>query len=241
MDQPGTTGRTAGCGRGAAGRAAWTRAGLCVAALAAIVLAGCGSIPASSTGAASAASPKASPSSPKASPSPSASPGAAAVQVALCQHTATVTGLVITRDHVMRVPELQARFPNQVIVTTPAHARTAARALCALPRLPRGVLHCPDLTVGSTYLLRFTADGRRLPAVSIEATGCEVVTGVGSARWAARSSGFWRTLAAAANVSPPGRAAFTGGGTPDCEPVSGLPDQASGCPARLNPESAAAP
>jgi len=220
------------------GRSGWARVWLCAGALSAIVLSGCGSIPASSTGAATAASPKAS-SSP--SPSPSVSPGAAATQAALCQHTATVTGLEILRNHVMRVPQLQVAFPSQITITTAAKARAAARALCGLPLLPRGVFHCPNLTVGSTYLLRFTADGRRLPAVSIEATGCEVVTGVGSARWAAKSPGFWRTLAAAANVSPPGRSVFIGGGTSSCEPTSGRPDQANDCPAQMTPDSGAVP
>jgi hypothetical protein len=216
------------------GRAGWSRVWLCAAALLAAALAGCGSISASSTGSATAASPKA-------SPSPSVSPSTAATQAALCQHTATVTGLEIMRNRVMRVPQLQAGLPGQVTVTSPASARAAARALCALPSLPRGVLHCPNLTVGSTYLLRFTADGRRLPAVSIEATGCEVVTGVGPGRWAAKSPGFWRTLATAANLSPPGRAAFTGGGTSSCQPTSGRPDQPNGCPAQPKPDSAAVP
>jgi hypothetical protein len=211
-------------------RAVW--ASLCGAALAAIVLAGCGSIPASSTGAASAASPKA-------SPSPSVNPSAAATQAALCLHTATVTGLVITRNRVLHdVPQLQSGFPNQVSVTSPARARAAARALCALPSLPHGVFSCPNLTVGSTYLLRFTADGRPLPAISIEATGCEIITGVGPARWAAKSPGFWRTLATAANLSPPGRTAFIGGGTPNCGPkISSRPDQANDCPEQNAPVS----
>jgi hypothetical protein len=217
MDRPETTSR-------------W--AGLCAAVLAAIVLAGCGSIPASSTGATSAASPKA-------SPSPSVSPGAAATQTALCRRTATVTSLVITRIHPRLVPQVQAAVPNQVSVTSPARARAAARALCALPSLPHGVFSCPNLTIGSTYLLSFTADGRRLPAVSIEATGCEVVTGVGAARWAAKSPGFWRALATAANLSPPGRTAFTGGGTSSCTPNSSRPDQANDCPAQNAPASGA--
>jgi hypothetical protein len=222
-------------GSTAGGRAAWGRVWLCAAALAAIALAGCGSIPASSTGATSAASPKA-------SPSPSVSPGAAAVQVALCQHTATVTGLDIMRNHVIRVPQLQIAFPpGQITVATPARARAVARALCALPPFPRGVFNCPALTFGTTYLLRFTADGRRLAAVSIEATGCEVVSGIGPARWAAKSPGFWRTLATAANVSPPGRTAFTGGSVSSCQPASSRPDQINGCPAQTKPDSAAVP
>jgi hypothetical protein len=224
MDRPDATSRSTVAGK------AW--AGLCAAVLAAIVLAGCGTISASSTGATSAAAPKA-------SPSPSVNPGGAATQAALCQHTATVTGLVITRNHMMRVPQAQASGPNQVGVATPAGARAVARALCGLPSLPHGVFNCPNLTVGSIYFLHFTADARRLPPVSIEATGCEVVTGVGSARWAAKSPGFWRTLAVAANLSPPGRTAFTGGGTSSCQPNSSRPDQVNDCPAQNAPASGA--
>ena len=212
-----------------------------MAALAAIVLAGCGSISASSTGAATAASPTASSPSPSTPTSPSPSPSAAATQAALCQHTATVTSLLLTHGHLMRVPQVQGAYPAPVTVITSSRARAVARALCALPLLPHVAFHCPNLTVGTTYLLSFTADGRRLPAVSIEATGCEVVSGVGPARWAAKSPGFWRTLAMAANLSPPGRTAFTGGGTSSCQPISSRPDQANACPAQMTPDSAAAP
>jgi hypothetical protein len=228
------TGGTAASGREAGRGAAWGRVWLCAAALAAIALAGCGSIPASSTGATSAASPKA-------SPSPSVSSGAAATQVALCQHTAAVTGLEIIRNHVLRVPQLQAAFPPEITITTPARARAAARALCALPAFPRGVFNCPALIVGTSYLLRFTVDGRLLPAVSIEATGCEVVTGVGPARWAVKSPGFWRALATASNLRPPNRAVFSGGRISSCQPASSRPDQINGCPALTKPNSAAAP
>ena len=212
MDRPGITSRGAVSGRAAwAPRLLWS-----AAALAAIMIAGCGSIHASATGAASGTSPKASPTP---SPSPSVSPGAAATQAVLCHHTATVSGLEITRNHVLRVPQLQIAFPNQVTVASPAGARAVARALCALPSFPRGFVNCPMEWPDTTYLLRFTADGRRLPAVSIEATGCEVVSGVGPARWAAKSPGFWRTLATAAGLSPPGRSVFSGDSM-SCQPVS---------------------
>lgn len=229
MDRPGITGGEAV----SRGRGLWAAAFLCATAVAALVLAGCGSIPASSTGAVSGTSPKA-------SPSPSVSPGAAATEAALCQHTATVTGLEIVHTHVMRVPQLQIAFPEHNVVVTSAHARTVARAICALPSFPHGIINCPNLTVGTTYLLQFTADGRRLPQVSIEATGCEVITGVGPARWAAKSPGFWRTLAKAANVTPPGRTAFTGDLTSSCQP-SNRPDQINACPAQVKPNTAAAP
>jgi hypothetical protein len=210
----------------------WRGTLLCAAVLLSSgVLAACGSIPASTTGASSTVPPKAS-----ATPSPSQT---AATEAVLCRHTASVSGLEIVRNHVNRVPVLQVGFPPRVSVATPARARAVARALCALPLFPQGIVHCPALLLGTTYLLRFTADGRRLPAVTVEATGCEAVTGVGPTRQAARSPGFWRTLATAANMRPPGRSVFTQSSRPGCPPPSRPPGMISGCPAQIKPGSAA--
>jgi len=63
---------------------------------------------------------------------------------------------------------------------------------------------------GTTYQLRFTVHGRPFAAVTIEATGCEAVTGAGPVRRADASPGFWRLLARAGGLSPPGRLAFSG-------------------------------
>ena len=210
---------------------------LCAAALAAIALAGCGSISASSTGAATAASPKAS-SSP--SPSPSVSPSAAATQAALCQHTATVTGLEITRNHVHAGTATAGRASlAEVIVATPARARAAARALCGLPSLPRGVFHCPALTVGTTYLLRFTADGRQLPAVSIEATGCEVVTGVGPGPLGGEVTGVLAGARHGGEREPAGADGVHGRRHVELPADLEPPDQANDCPEQNAPASGA--
>ncbi len=212
---------------------------LCAAAaLVPVMLAACGSSQAPGTGAAPGTSPAAS------SASPSPSPSASATQAALCQDIAAVTGLEIMRSHILRVPQLQIAFPGQVTVATPAQARAVARALCALPLFPRGVIHCPAQLAGTTYLLRFTADGRPLPVVTVEATGCEAVTGVGPSRWASTSPGFWRVLATAANLSPPGRTPFSGESHagPACPPSSpSRPDQINGCPALAQPSGVAVP
>jgi hypothetical protein len=228
-----TGGRLTG-GRVTGGRVACGLASLCAAAaVASIVLAACGSsqVP----GAASAASPSPTVASTVAGSSATASPGATAMQVALCQRTASVAGLVIVRNDVVRKPVLQIAFPDQVTVASPARARAVARALCALPLMPHGIISCPNLAVGTTYQLRFTADGRRLPAVTIEATGCEVVTGVGSARWVSTSPGFWRGLATAAHLTPPDRSVFSGDSHPGPSCDSSRPDQASDCPALIQP------
>jgi hypothetical protein len=228
-----------------------SRVALCAAAvLVPVMLAACGSTTGSATGATGAGSSGSSPSpsasaSASASPSPSPSPvgsSALATQAVLCHDTSTITGLVIVREGILRVPQVQTPFPHQVTVTTAARAREVARALCALPPKPSGVIYCPALLAGTTYQLRFTADGRQLPAVTIESTGCETVTGVGPDRWASNSPGFWRVLATAANLSPPGRTVFSGdsqGAT--CPPSSAQPDQHSGCPGTLQPGGVAEP
>ena len=220
------------------GRVAGRLAPVCAAVLASIMLAACGG--SQGSGAASGASP-----SPTVAATVAGSPGAASrgttgPQVALCRDTASVTGLKIVRDQVARVPELQITFPNQVTVASPARARAVARALCALPLMPRGILNCPNLVPGTTYLLRFTAVGRQLAAVTIEATGCEVVTGVGPARQATTSPGFWRVLGTAAHLRPPGRSAFSGDSLPgpSCDPSR---EQANGCPALIQPGAVAVP
>jgi hypothetical protein len=210
---------------------AWRRGTVGCAAVALIsgVLTSCGSVPASTTAASSGTVPRAS-----ATPSPSAGQ-AAATEAVLCRDTVSVSSLEIVRNHVSRVPVLQIAFPDQVSVATPARARAVARALCALPVFAPGIVNCPAQFIGTTYLLDFTAKGRRLPAVTLEATGCEAVTGVGPTRQAAGSPGFWRTLAMAANLQPPGRSDFTGSGRPGCQPASNRPGMIIGCPVVINP------
>jgi hypothetical protein len=254
-----TTGRLAGCRvtigriaghRLATGRVAGRLAPLCAAAaLVSITLAACGSsqVPGAASGASASPTVAATVagSSPAASPgaaSPgAASPGPTATQVVLCRHTASVTGLKIVRNQVFRVPVLQVAFPDQITVASPASARAVARALCALPPMLRGVFHCPALLIGTTYQLRFTAGGRRLPPVTIEATGCEAVTGVGQTRWVTMSPGFWRVLGTAAHLRPPGRSAFSGDSHrgPICDPIRRA--QANGCPALVQPGGVAVP
>jgi hypothetical protein len=215
---------------------AWRGTLLCAGvALMSGVLAACGSVPVSTTGALSGDAARA----PAAPPASASQTGG--TEAVLCRHTATVSGLEIVRNRVNLVPVLEIAFPEQVGVASPARAQAVARALCALPVFPSGVFHCPALFYGTTYLLDFTANGRRLPAVTIEATGCEAVTGVGPARWAATSPGFWRALARAADLSPPGRSVFAGSGGLSCQPATSWREKINGCPAQIKPGSAAVP
>jgi hypothetical protein len=68
-----------------------------------------------------------------------------------------------------------------------------AEAACALPPMPSGAVACPA-DFGLIYRLTFSADSTELPPVTVEASGCNVVRGLGQARTTARSPGFWRVL-----------------------------------------------
>ncbi len=208
-------------------------AALGAVALGAVALAACGSVPAPASGAPAGASGQ-SAASPSASASTSAGPNAGAGPDALCQDPAAVTGLQISQIRGMRIPQRQIDFPHAIKVTSTAQARAVARALCALPVMPRGIINCPALFAGTSYQLTFTADGRKLPVVILEATGCETVTGAGPVRQA-RSSGFWRVLAEASHLTPLGRPAFA---RPGCQPPSGTV-KINDCPAQMQPGGAA--
>jgi hypothetical protein len=217
-------------------------------------LAACGSLHATTTGTTGAASaaPSTASVSPSATPA-SGAPGSGALGPralgpgalgpgALCQVTGTLTGLQIVRVGLIAPRPRQVVVPAKAAVGSPAEVRAVARALCALPVMPKAVFHCPAEFTGTTYRLNFTAGGQRLRPVEIQATGCETVTGLGPARWAAESPGFWPVLARAAGISPPGQSAFNGvpAGTP-CQPPSTQLHQINGCPGLARPGSVARP
>jgi len=210
--------------RGARRGRALRRAAVALLSVAAglVLLAACGTTPAPGSGGAAPAGASGSPGTASTGPRPA--------QFVLCQDTAGVTALRIVRLPGLRVPQAQAAFPGQATAVSPAHAREVARALCALPAMPHGILNCPALFPGTSYQLRFTADGRAFPVVTVEATGCETVTGVGQVR-RALSPAFWRVLATAAGLSPPGQGVFS---SPGCAP-HGYPIKINGCPGLSQP------
>jgi hypothetical protein len=117
--------------------------------------------------------------------------------VSLCPAAAHVDRVVIRRVH--GNPAVRISFPARVVVAARSRARQAARAVCALPPMPAGMFSCPA-DLGVLYRLSFTADGKTLRPVTLDAGGCQVVTGLGRVRWAARSPHFWRALGHAAGL-----------------------------------------
>jgi hypothetical protein len=61
--------------------------------------------------------------------------------------------------------------------------------------MPAGTYHCPS-DFGIVYRLSFFPAKLTIPAVAVEAAGCQRVSDLGAARWVARSPDFWRTLGA---------------------------------------------
>jgi hypothetical protein len=197
-----------------------------------LLLAACGSIQASGSSGAAGASP---------GPSSSASAGTPAAQAALCQEAGSVTSMEIVRTAGARIPqEMQNAMPDRLTVSQPASAQQVARALCDLPKMPKGPVHCPALFIGTTYHLIFTANGRQLPTVTIEATGCQTVTGVGAVRRASTSPAFWRVLDLAAGKPARGPSVFSGG-APTCQPPSTQTSQHNGCPGVAQPGGVSQP
>ena len=103
-------------------------------------------------------------------------------------------------------------FPVVTAVTEVASARDVAKVVCALPRIPMGVMSCV-IDLGIYYRLGFTAANATFPTVVVGATGCQTVRGIGPTRWVADSS-FWRRLGNAMGLKTPTYATFrgTGGG-----------------------------
>jgi len=127
----------------------------------------------------------------------------------LCRSVPRLDRLVVTRSDDYPQNHMHFSFPATITVADAAQVREAARALCALPKMPSGTFSCPaDFAI--VYHLAFSAAGERFPAVSVDATGCEVVRGLTTTRWVARTPGFWHTLGEAMGLVDPSYATFHG-------------------------------
>jgi hypothetical protein len=143
-----------------------------------------------------------------------------AIPATLCAAAGYVGSLTIARVDEFPSNHLRFTFPPRVTTTAP-EAQDVAKAVCGLPRMPRTMFSCP-MDWGVSYRLTFGAGAkpgvitRRFPPVTVDATGCQTVSGAGPQRWLATTPGFWKVLGTAADVADPS-SAFAG-----CRNQSGM-------------------
>jgi hypothetical protein len=230
--------------------------------LLALGVAGCGTVIQDAAGSASATGPASTARSGSAAGSRPAS--AAPASRRLCAQSGAVSKVIIARAGVLRVPVLpggtrlsgaassppvfhpsaskSAVVPRPVVVrvvTSPARTRVLARALCALPRAPRGPVNCPAFFLGY-YRLTFSAAGRTLTPVTVQVSGCQLVTGPGGPVRRATPA-FWNLLARTGGWPPTWPVHLPGGplpAPPGCSPPSSrTPPRPGGraCPGPYHP------
>jgi hypothetical protein len=127
---------------------------------------------------------------------------------AVCVHAAQVNRVTIDRMNPLH-QRFRFAVPAQVTVTDARQAQAVAKALCALPPVGHRSYSCPA-DWGIRYRLRFAASTGRLPPVTVAATGCTMVTGLGPVRLISGSFGFWNVLGKAAGLSHASLATFAG-------------------------------
>ena len=126
----------------------------------------------------------------------------------------------------------QFTVPAQVTVTDASAVQSVAAALCALPVDPIATHSCP-VDLGIAYQLWFSSGRSTAAPVTVEAGGCNDVTGLATKRTALGTSGFWSALGAAMNVPDATRATFAG--TRDSAPTSSVSASAAPPPATPMP------
>ena len=213
-------------------RLAGPRAGALI--LLALGVAGCGTVIQNAAGSASVAGTASTAGSGGA---PGSRPSSAApASPRLCAQPGAVSKVIIARAGVLRVPVMPGTrlsgsasappgpspsgsepvvVPRPVVVrvvTSPPRAQVLARALCALPRAPRGPVNCPAFFLGY-YRLTFTADGRTLTPVTVQVSGCQLVTGPGGPVRRATPA-FWNLLARTGGWPPTWPVHLPGGPLP---------------------------
>jgi len=134
-----------------------------------------------------------------------------ALPVSLCRSIGQVDRLVVRRVDAFPQNDIHFSFPAVTVVTEVASVRDVAKVVCSLPRMPTGVMSCPA-DLGITYRLSFTAPSGAFPTVVVSSTGCEMVLGIGPARWVAESPNFWRRLGKAMGLSSVTWVTFRGTG-----------------------------
>jgi hypothetical protein len=112
---------------------------------------------------------------------------------ALCRAVPALTRMTFLRS--TRPPGLHVRevLPAGFTIKDPATVRQLAKLLCVLPAVPPGQMACPN-DMGASYRLFFAAGHRGFGEVTVELSGCRVVTGLGPARSWSTSTALQQAL-----------------------------------------------
>ena len=105
--------------------------------------------------------------------------------VALCRAIPVLTRMTFMLSARPPSQHLREVLPAGFAIRDPATVRQVATLLCALPAVPPGPMMCPN-DMGASYRMFFVAGSRGFDEVTVDVSGCRVVTGLGPARsWAA--------------------------------------------------------
>jgi hypothetical protein len=123
-----------------------------------------------------------------------------------------VDSLMVQRTDALPGNHTRFTFPATDKVSSAPAAQSVAQSVCGLQPVPRKTVVCPA-DFGVTYHLSFAAGSQRFAPVTVNAGGCELVSGLGTVRRATTSATLWRTLGVAIGIPHPDRAAFSGTGS----------------------------
>jgi hypothetical protein len=126
----------------------------------------------------------------------------------LCGQPGSVNRLVVTRTDAFPQNHVTFSFPAVVTVTDARRVRAVAAALCSLPKVPSGTYNC-QVDLGISYRLSFPVGNGGVTSIDAQATGCQIVSGLGPAR---SGQQLWPALADAIGLpsSSSPAAAFAG-------------------------------
>jgi len=121
----------------------------------------------------------------------------------------------INRLTVVRVPlgsGLRFDFARRVVSTSPRKVQAVATLLCELPLVPTSSAASCQAASSASYRLTFNSPAGASYSATVDAKGCEAVSGVvpPDTLTAAIQPTFWVTLAKAIGIANPGHAAFVG-------------------------------
>jgi hypothetical protein len=164
--------------------------------------------------------------SPASSPDPASATRTAAVvpgSALICGNPSSLTAMALTRSDPFPQNQIAFVFPARVVGSDGPAIAALDQTMCRLPAFPSGTFHCPA-DFGISYLIAFTSGARPVGTVTVTASGCPRLTGLGPAR--SPSTTFWAQLAVALDLSTP---------RPYCDPFVGrLPTDSTQCGALLS-------